>query len=344
MAVTIVVGGQFGSEGKGKVAHYLARTQGAAAVVRVGGSNSGHTSMGVDGDREVFRQLPTAALETDVQCVLPPGSYVDVDVLLEEVARIRLPAERLAIDPAAMIVTDADRRAERNSDLWKRIGSTCSGTGAAVKRRIDRRSEGDLAGAHPLLRPYMRQTRELLRQHIDSGRQVIVEGTQGFGLSLLHGPHFPKATARDTTAAGALSETGLSPLDVDEVVLVLRAFPIRVAGDSGPFGAPEIDWDTIARESGHIGSIAEITSVTKRVRRVARFDPWLVRQAIAANNPSSIVLNHVDHVDAEARDDLTPRALAFVAGVSTSIGRRVDYVGLGPDLVVSAGDRQTLVA
>jgi adenylosuccinate synthase len=344
MAVTIVVGGQFGSEGKGKTAHHLARTGKAAAVVRVGGSNSGHTSMGTDGHREVFRQLPTAALEAGVLCVLAPGSYLDVDVLLEEVARIGLPAERLAIDPNAMIVTDDDRRAERDSGLGMRIGSTCSGTGAAVRRRTARHSATDLAAAHPQLLPYLRPTRELLREFVDSGQHVIVEGTQGFGLSLLHGPHFPKATARDTTAAGALSETGLSPLDVDEVVLVLRAFPIRVAGDSGPFRTPEIDWETVARESGHVGSLEEFTSVTKRVRRVARFDPLLVRDAITANNPSSIVLNHVDHVDAAARHGLTPRAQAFVASVSESIGRSIDYVGLGPDLMVPSGDRQALVA
>jgi adenylosuccinate synthase len=344
MAVTIVVGGQFGSEGKGKVAQHLARSGGAAAVVRVGGSNSGHTSLATAGRREVFRQLPTAALDAGVLCVLTAGSYVDVDILLDEVARIGLPAERLMIDPNAMIVTDGDRRAEHQGDLGPRIGSTCSGTGAAVARRIARQSATDLAGADPRLQPYVRPTRELLRGLLDAGERVIVEGTQGFGLSLLHGPHFPKATSRDTTAAGALSETGLGPLDVDEVVLVLRAFPIRVAGASGPFGAPEIDWDTIARESGYRGSLDERTSVTNRLRRVARFDPWLVRQAIAANNPSSIVLNHVDYVDATARHGLTRRAQAFVSNVSEGIGRSVDYVGLGPDLLVASGERQALVA
>ncbi len=344
MAVTIVVGGQFGSEGKGKVAQYLARDGAAAAVVRIGGSNSGHTSLGSAAHREVFRQLPTAALDAGIRCVLAAGSYIDVDILLEEVARIGLAAERLVIDPNAMIVTDGDRWAERRGDLGARIGSTCSGTGAAVARRVARQSVTDLAGAHPRLQPYIRPTQELLRGLLDAGERVIVEGTQGFGLSLLHGPHFPKATSRDTTAAGALSESGLSPLDVDQVVLVLRAFPIRVAGDSGPFGAPETDWATIAREGGHRGSLEEHTSVTNRVRRVARFDPWLVRQAIAANNPSSIVLNHVDHVDAAARHGLTQRAEAFVANVSEGIGRSVDYVGLGPDILVASGERQALVA
>ncbi len=344
MAVSIVVGGQYGSEGKGKVAHHLARARHAAAAVRVGGSNSGHTSIAAEAGRQVLRQLPTASLEPDVLCILAAGSYIDLDILGEEIARVGLHPERLAIDPNAMVISDVDRLAEREAGLGERIGSTCSGTGAAVIRRVSRCSAADLAQARVDLAPYLRPTRQIMRELIDRNERIVIEGTQGFGLSLLHGPHFPKATSRDTTAASALAETGLSPLDVDEVALVLRAFPIRVAGDSGPFDAPEISWKTVAREGGHRHPLAEYTSVTKRVRRVARFDPGIVRAAIAANNPSLIVLNHVDYVDAAARERLTARAESFVEHVSESIGRPVDYVGLGPDCIVACGERQALVA
>jgi adenylosuccinate synthase len=344
MAVSIVVGGQYGSEGKGKVAHHLARERGARAVVRVGGSNSGHTSMGGVREREVLRQLPTAALEPDVLCVLAAGSYIDLDVLFGEIDRVKLPAHRLLIDPNAMIVTASDRESEARSDLGTRIGSTCSGTGAAVLRRVQRHSRHDLASGHPELADYLQPIRPLLRHMLDDGARVIVEGTQGFGLSLLHTPHFPNATSRDTTAGGALSEVGLSPLDVDEIVLVLRALPIRVAGDSGPFGAPEIDWNTVAREGGHSVSIEERTSVTGRVRRVARFDPTIVREAIIANNPSLIVLNHVDQIDAAAQHGLTTRAESFVADVCDKIGHPIDLVGIGPDLLVTNSSLRALPA
>src|ERR1700733_15046585 len=187
MAVSIVVGGQYGSEGKGKVAHFLARDRRAAAVVRVGGTNSGHTSLTLGPAREVLRQLPAAAREPDVLCVLAAGSYIDVEVLFEEIARIGLPPERLAIDPNAMVVTAADRRTERDAGLAARIGSTCSGTGAAVVRRVRRRSSDDLAGARRDLRQYLRNARDLMRDLIDRDERIIVEGTQGFGLSLIHG-------------------------------------------------------------------------------------------------------------------------------------------------------------
>jgi adenylosuccinate synthase len=344
MPVSIVVGGQYGSEGKGKVAQHFARRSGARAVVRVGGTNSGHTSLGGDAEREVLRQLPTAALDADVLCILAAGSYIDLEILTAEVEHLALPAKRLVVDPGAMIITVADRDAEQTSDLKQRIGSTASGTGEAVARRTRRISAADLAGAQPELAPYLAPVRPLLREMLEDGEHIVIEGTQGFGLSLLHSPHFPKATSRDTTAAGALAETGLSPLDVQDVVLVLRSFPIRVAGDSGPFGAPVTSWEQIALEAGHQGTLAEITSVTKKLRRVARFDPLIVREAIVANSPSVIVLNHIDHVDAAATMGLTPRASEFLSDVEAGIGRKIDLLGLGPDTLIAAHDRGALLA
>lgn len=332
MPATVIVGGQFGSEGKGKVAQFWASRTSARAAVRVGGSNSGHTTIETAAaGRCVLRQLPTAAVLSDVVCVLAAGSYIDPEILLREVREVELPPERLVIDPNAMLITAHDIEVEQRGGLIAGIGSTGSGTGAAVARRISRVSRDQLAAGHPDLQPYLASSTELLRDLIDRGERVVLEGTQGFGLSILHSPHYPKTTSRDTTAAGVVAETGLSPLDVDEVVLVARAFPIRVAGDSGPFGAPEIDWGTVAAEGGHAEALAEFTSVTGRLRRVARFDPQIVREAIRVNRPSAIVLNHVDYLDANSDGALTEKTSRFVAGVAEDIGRAPDYVGLAPD-------------
>lgn len=195
MPVTVVVGGQFGSEGKGKVALLWASERGARAVVRVGGPNSGHTAVDSSGSTIVLRQLPTAALLPDVLCVLGPGSYVDPGLLIEEIERLGLPAERIAIDPHAVLVTEEDRLAETAGPLGRRIGSTCSGTGAAVQKRIARRTVDDLVGASGRLGPYVQDTVGLLRNLLDADERVLVEGTQGFGLSLLHAPDFPHVTS-----------------------------------------------------------------------------------------------------------------------------------------------------
>jgi adenylosuccinate synthase len=334
--VTIVVGGQFGSEGKGKVAHFVAREKHARAVVRVGGSNSGHTAYDDAGLAHILRQLPTAALLPEVMCVLPAGSYVDPTILVREVEKLGLPAERVLIDRNAVVITQADRKSEEVGSLGSRIGSTCSGTGAAVAKRIARRSRNDLAGSSPLLEPFLGDAHALISNIVADGGDVVVEGTQGFGLSVLHAPHFPKVTSRDTTAAGVLAECGLSPFLVDEIVLVLRSFPIRVSGNSGPFGSEEISWRTIQGEGEHPEELAEYTSVTGRLRRVARFDPGLVRRAISVNRPSCIVLNHLDHVDAQVRRTgrMTPKAREFVGWVSGAIGQNVDYVGISPEAML----------
>jgi adenylosuccinate synthase len=163
-----------------------------------------------------------------------------------------------------------------------------------------------------------------------------MEGTQGFGLSLLHSPSYPYVTSRDTTAAAFVSEMGLSPLDVDEVVMVLRAFPIRVSGNSGPLPY-ETDWTTITRDSGSPISILEHTSVTHRVRRVARFDPEIVRSAIAVNAPTHLVLNHIDYIDFECRklNALSERALDFIESVERLVGAQIDYVGCSPSSIIT---------
>jgi adenylosuccinate synthase len=102
---------------------------------------------------------------------------------------------------------------------------------------------------------------------------------------------------------------------------------------------------TVAREGGHEDDLTEYTSVTQRIRRVGRFDPVLVRRAIAANRPSTIVLNHVDHIDAASRDGiLTDRASSFVARVTEQIEQRVDFVGLSPSSLVPVGDGLALAA
>ena len=88
----------------------------------------------------------------------------------------------------------------------------------------------------------------MLRRLLSSNERVVIEGTQGFGLSLYHGGHYPKATSRDTTAGTFVGEAGLSPLDVDDVKMVIRTFPIRVAGDSGEL-PNETTWKAVAAEA-----------------------------------------------------------------------------------------------
>ena len=182
MPVSIVVGGQFGSEGKGKVAlEIVRRDPSVAAAVRVGGTNSGHTGVATDGRTYALRQLPAASIDRSLQVILPPGSYIDLRILDHELKL--LPADSVAISPMARVILDEHKQWEQASGLGPAIGSTQSGTGAAVMAMTARGAAGlpisVQAGEEPTLQPFLKDTTELMRRLLNSGRRVVIEGTQG---------------------------------------------------------------------------------------------------------------------------------------------------------------------
>lgn len=336
MPVTVVVGGQYGSEGKGKVAHYLAREMDASVAIRCGGPNSGHTVIDPNGKALIFQQLPTASILPDIISILSAGSYIDLHILQSEIEIVGLDSSRLLIDPNAVMITPDDKEKERKGELTKSIGSTGSGTGEAVLQRIRRQRELVFAKDVKELTQYVRDTKSFLWSQLEKNERIIVEGTQGYGLSLIHSEHYPYVTSRDTTASAFIAEAGLSPLDVDDVVLVIRAFPIRVGGNSGPL-RKEINWETLTKESGSEVLISEYTSVTKKLRRIARFDAEIVRLAIQVNQPTRIVLNHLDYVDWVVRDKgISTKMFRFIRRIENSINRKIDYFGFGPDIMESS--------
>jgi adenylosuccinate synthase len=347
MPVSVVVGGQYGSEGKGKVAlEIVRRDPSVAAVVRVGGRNSGHTVITADGKPCIMRQLPAASVDRAVRVFLPPGTYIDLDVLRRELALLGLGPEAVTISPFARIITNEHKRWEEKAGLGQAIASTLSGTGGAVIAMTAREASSfPLRSVHAEdiseLQPFLRDTTAEMRRLLDAGKRVVIEGTQGFGLSLLHSGVWPKATSRDTTAAGFLAEAGLSPRDVDDVTMVIRCHPIRVAGESGPLPG-ETTWEQIAAEGGWTGDIREFTTVTKKLRRVGKFDPAIVRRAIEVNRPNRIVLNHLDYVDAGVRVQLTRKAREFVEEVEAGIGQRIGWFGIGPATVLDRQDAVTV--
>lgn len=333
MPVSVIVGGQYGSEGKGKVAHFFAKEQKATAAIRVGGPNSGHTVISENGQPIIFKHLPTAAIIKGVKCVLTAGNYLNIDVLEHEISISNINPSDLLIDPFAVIITDEDVQKESSGELINRIGSTGCGLGSAVTNRISRNNSVLFAKDVESLRKYIGNTNEYLRCILDENKRVILEGTQGFGLSLLHSNVHPYCTSRDTTAASFLSEAGLSPFDVDDIILVIRAFPIRVAGNSGPLN-DEISWNQLSSLAGSENLIQEYTSVTKKLRRVAEFHEEVVKRSISYNNPTKIVLNHLDYVD--SNDCLSSAKVKnFIAQIETKINRKLSFIGI---------DRRSLVS
>ena len=248
--VDVVVGGEYGSEGKGHVVSYLAREY--DILVRIGGPNAGHRVFHMP-EPYTHHQLPSGTLFSQAKLVIGPGAVLNVPTLLQEIADCDVSEDRLSIDPQAMIIVPGDLAREKK--LVESIGSTGRGVGAATARRILGRSNKKLllAGNVSDLKPYTgRPTCEVLEEAYLKRRRVLLEGTQGAALSLYHGP-YPHVTSRDTTVAGCLAEAGIAPTRVRKVVMVCRTYPIRVEspseGDSGPM-SEEITWKVISERSG----------------------------------------------------------------------------------------------
>ena len=240
--VDVLVGGGYGSEGKGNIAFHLAPEY--DLLIRVGGPNAAHKVYLASGEIFTHFSLPSGTQAGQAQLALGPGAVVYPPELLDEIARCDVSIDRLSIDPQVMVVEDSDKQAEQ--DMVGTIGSTASGTGNATARRLMRGEGVRLARDVDDLRPYVRPTYELLEEAYASRKRIMLEGTQGSGLSLHHGP-YPYVTSRDTNVAGCLAEAGIAPARVRKVVMVVRTYPIRVGGTSGPLTS-ELTWQEIEEQ------------------------------------------------------------------------------------------------
>jgi adenylosuccinate synthase len=260
---------------------------------------------------------------------------IDLPVLLREIEECEVGPDRLHIDHQAVLIDPDDCEREGSSQLGGRIGSTLTGTGAATARKVLRGSDVTLAGSVEALRPYLADVSAELNKRIDNGELVIVEGSQGFGLSLHHSGQFPFATSRDTTSSGFLSEVGLSPRLVTDIYLVLRTYPIRVAGNSGPLPG-EISWDEIARRSRYPTVVKEFTTVTGQLRRVGEFDWELVQRAVTLNRPTAIAIHGADYLNytaygCSAWEGLPREVKLFVEAIEHRLATPVAFVFTGPE-------------
>lgn len=341
MSVWVVVGGQYGSEGKGKISAVITQRENIDICIRCGGPNSGHSVLDASGRLTVVRQLPTGFVSPQTVLMIPAGALINLSVLRSELSALGLDSRRVRIDRNAMIIDSSDIESERRHELHERLSSTLCGIGSAVARRAlrskDVRLAKDAAVENSWLSEYLDDVSTRANEAIDSDRKVLIEGTQGFGLSLYHAQEYPKATSRDTTAAACLSEVGVSPRSVSEIVVVLRTFPIRVAGQQAGSLKDEVSWETVRDESGSPFDIQEFTTVTQKLRRVGRFDWDLARRAVMVNRPTRIAINgidYLDHSDRHARSfgDLSSRSQNFINELQTQLRTPVSYVGIHPCL------------
>jgi adenylosuccinate synthase len=327
MSVTIVVGGFWGDEGKGKIVAYLALHDQPGVIARAGaGPNAGHTIY-VDGTRYVLRQVPVGFVAAASRLLVGPGVVVDPEVALDEVERLGIRPERLGIDARCTLITPEHIAEDRASvHLRETVGSTGTGTGPAQAARAAR--VAPLARDEPRLARFLADVPAELNAAVDAGQDVLIEGTQGFGLSLYHGD-YPFVTSKDTTAAAACVDVGLGPTRVDEVCVVFKAYASRVG--QGPMPT-ELE-PGLAEARGW----EEFGAVTGRRRRIGEFDFDMAERAIRVNGASHLAITNLDRRFPGAagctRDaELPAEARAFLDEVEDRLGRPLALISTGADV------------
>jgi adenylosuccinate synthase len=296
--VHCLVDGQFGSTGKGVLAAWLASQ---ADLTRFGGAicsngpNSGHTSY-YQGEKIVLKQLPTFAVHAlksgfVIPAYLSAGAVINMDILREEALRFyNLP---IFVHPNAAVINDADLLEEQNGTI-KATASTQSGTGACLARKM--RRDPDAIAANAL--KGMPDNVAIMRHNLHPEQfAYFMEVAQGFSLGI-NSEFYPHVTSRECTVMQGIADARIAPQYVARTYMSIRTFPIRVGNleehSSGGWydDQEEISWEQLGVEP-------ELTTVTKRVRRVATFSGYQLMDALHANAPDFLFVNFMNYIPAD---------------------------------------------
>ena len=337
--VDMVLDFQYGSTGKGLIAGYLAKRESYDTAICAFATNAGHTY--IDEERGIHvmtQQLPTAITSPTVRNILiGPGSAIHLATLQEEIARYSqyLEGKKVLIHPHAAVVEDYHAEFEM-SDGRTKMGSTAKGVGEAYIERIRRNPQNPntigrrVSTRDPLYG--MIATPEEYRDALAAAESVIVEGAQGFSLSMYHG-QYPYTTSRDVTPWQVAADCGLPYkwASYIRVIGTLRTFPIRVSnrdGSSGPHYPDQVElkWEDI-------GLNAELTTVTKLPRRIFSFSQTQLQEALwhcGGYWDTRLFLNFANYVTDKA---LLNEMIAMIESptLMNMNSPKVAWIGNGPD-------------
>ena len=325
MTTTVVVGGFFGDEGKGKIISYLAIKDNPKIIVRGGaGPNAGHTIR--DGDKTYkVRMLPSGFLNKTAKVMIGPGVVINPSVLLKEIQDFDV-SGRTFIDKHCGIIEESHLIRDSKGELKEKIGSTGSGTGPANADRAMRILK--LAKDVDSLSSLIVDVPAEINSALSSNQNVLVEGTQGTFLSLWHGT-YPFVTSKDVTASGICADVGLGPKKVDEVIVVFKAYVTRVG--TGPLAKE------LTLEEAESKGWSEFGTVTGRQRRAADFDFDLARRAIMLNSATQISITKLDVLFPNCAgktsfQELSNDAQSFINNIEEKLNTPVTIIGTGPNV------------
>ncbi|MFZ0327637.1 MAG: adenylosuccinate synthetase [Nitrososphaeraceae archaeon] len=326
MTCTVVVGGFYGDEGKGKLIAYLAQKDKISIAVRGGvGPNAGHT-FALDGIKYKVRMLPSAVLNPSTRLLIGPGVLIDPTVLQSEIKAFNS-QDRTFVDRNCAIIEK--KHIEKDSSLnhlVEKVGTTGTGTGPANADRALRTAR--IAKEIPELAIYLEDVSDAVIRALENNENILAEGTQGTYLSLYHGD-YPYVTSKDVTASAVCSDVGIGPKSVDEVLIVFKSYVTRVG--KGPLN------DEFTSEQTESRGWQEYGSVTGRLRRAAPFDINLAKKAIKLNSASQLAVTKLDIVFPECAGmkdfaKLPEKAKQFIENIEIESRKPVTIIGTGEDL------------
>lgn len=321
---------QFGSTGKGALVGYLALKLAPDTAMTAWAANAGHTAIH-NGRKFVHTMLANSVISPNLKRILiGPGSVIDPDNLAKEYEECRdlLQMVKIAIHPHAAIISQRHR--DEEAGPMTKIGSTKKGCGAAAIQRI-RRDPDDMNVAKSCDHPFIMQhvvSAEKYQQLLDEAQVILVEGAQGYALSMYHGM-YPFTTSRDVSTHQVLADCGI-PHNYGKVKVYgcVRTYPIRVANrydvDGKQVGYSggcypdqhEISWDDL-------GIRPELTTVTKLPRRIFTFSETQYKEAVRMMGVDHVFVNFLNYLPTQ--ED----AYAFLKKLSLMSPAQVRFAGIG---------------
>lgn len=311
----VVIGAQWGDEGKGKIVDYL--SEDAEIVVRFsGGANAGHTIVHNDVTYKLHL-VPSGIIDPSKKVYLGNAMVIDIESLFNELDTIKKQGinweGRIFISDRAHIVFPSYKQKDVEMEKSRRnpIGTTGRGIGVAyaLKAYRDGVRMGDIFDP-AVYNTLNKEEKELVDKYkeqlsgmvidlaevmsINKGKKKLFEGAQGALLDLDTGT-YPYVSSGSSSAAGACTGGSIGPRSIDRVLGVFKAYNTRVG--NGPFPTEfnpktESELENTIRETGR-----EYGVTTGRARRCGYLDLVALKYTCAVNSIDSLVLTHIDIYD-----------------------------------------------